>query len=305
MGRTAPDGRMEEYRRLRLDGISKIHGGEFTAALVDFQRALLLARRMGDARLQHEAQANLSMAFIQLGEDRKAERGLREILLNTQDPKLRFGASYNLAVSLRKQGRYGRARFYVRHAMENAARLRDASRRAVCHNVLGNILMNQSCLEEALVEYRKALSIRRRQKHDVRFSIAILLENIGYTYVLQKKHRRGEVMIRRALALAMEIDDKLRIAESYQDLCYAAMQMGRYREAAESGQRALDIAKSHGYRDIEKNCYYLLGETAHLAGLPDERDRQFEKLQSLHPELPFLRDFLCAFDLSGIITLKR
>jgi tetratricopeptide (TPR) repeat protein len=296
---------LDRYRQLRLAGIAKIRTGEYQGALEDFEQALAAARRAGTPRLLHEAQANVSMAYIQLGEDRKAESGLREILLRSQEPRLRFGAAYNLAVSLRKQGRYGRARQYAAHAMENARRLRDASRRGGCHNLLGNILMNQSCLEEALVEYRKALAIRRRQKQDVRFSIAIILENIGYTYLLQKKYSRGAVMIGRALSIALEIDDKRCIAESHQDLCYANMLMNRYSDAVEMGNKALEIASARGYRDIETNCYYLLGETAHLAGRPEERDRQFERLQSLHPELPFLRDFLCAFDLSGIITLKR
>jgi hypothetical protein len=35
------------------------------------------------------------------------------------------------------------------------------------------------------------------------------------------------------------------------------------------------------------------------------RDAHFQQLQSLHPELPFLKDFLCAVDVTQIITLKR
>jgi hypothetical protein len=83
------------------------------------------------------------------------------------------------------------------------------------------------------------------------------------------------------------------------------MLMGRLDEAALHGERALEMATAHGYHDIEKNCYYLLGESAHLAGRTAERDRHFDRLQRLHPELPFLREFLCAFDLSRILTLKR
>jgi tetratricopeptide (TPR) repeat protein len=244
------------------------------------------------------------MVYIQLGEDRKAEKGLREILLKSREPKARFGAAYNLAVSQRKQGRYGRAQFYATMAMESAIRLRDPSARAGCHNLFGNILMNQSFLDKALLEYRKALRIRRRQKGDVRFSTAILLENVGYTYLLKKKFRLGASLIARALALAEAVGARRCMAECHQDLCYALMQTGQYAEATATGELALQIAIENGYRDIEKNCYYLLGETAHLDGRTEERDQHFERLQSLHPELPFLRDFLCAFDLSDILTLK-
>lgn len=295
----------QEYQKVYDAGVAKIRAGEFRGALDDFTDALGLAREIGDPGLQYEAQANLSMVYIQLGEERRAEKGLREILLNSREPKVRFGAAYNLAVSQRKQGRYARAHFYASKAMESAERVRDASARAGCHNLLGNILMSQSFLDKALAEYRTALRIRRRQKGDVRFSIAILLENIGYTYLLKKRFRRGASMIAQALELATAVGARRCVAECCQDLSYAKMQMHAYDDATEMGERALSIALESGYRDIEKNCYYLLGESAHLAGRTDERDRHFERLQSMHPELPFLKDFLCTFDLSDILTLKH
>src|SRR6059036_1790424 len=153
MSSTAPsDPRLDEYRRLYANGAEKVRAGDFSAALESFSAALAAARDLEDAVLQREAQANVAMVYIQLGEDRKAEKGLREILLKSHEPKVRFGAAYNLAVSQRKQGRYGRAQFYATMAMESAVRLRDPSARAGCHNLFGNILMNQSFLDEALVE---------------------------------------------------------------------------------------------------------------------------------------------------------
>ncbi len=255
-----------EYDRLKAAGIAKVRAGEHREALAAFERAREAAGAGKDPDLVHEATANVSMVLIQLGEDRRAEAGLREILLRSRNPKILFGAAYNLAVSQRKQGRYERARFYALKAMENAGKVRDASNRAGCHNLLGNILMNESRLDEALVEYRKALRIRRRQRGDARFSIAILLENIGYTWLLKKQFRRGAAAITRALEVATEVGAKRCTAESFQDLCYAHMQMKKYSVATLYGERALALAKENGYRDVEKNCYYLLGESAHLDG---------------------------------------
>src|SRR5438093_12561276 len=221
MSSAPTDPRREEYRRLYADGVEKVRSGDYPAALESFSAALAAARDLEDSVLQCEAQANVAMVYIQLGEDRKAKSGLREILLKSREPKARFGAAYNLAVSQRKQGRYGRAQFYATMAMESAVRLRDPSARAGCHNLFGNILMNQSFLDKALLEYRKALRIRRRQKEDVRCSPAVLLENMGYTYLLKKKFRLGTSMIRRALALAESAGAKRCVAECHQDLCYA------------------------------------------------------------------------------------
>src|SRR5262249_12024710 len=159
-----------------------------------------------------------------------------------------------------------------------------------CHNLLGNILMNQSRLDESLVEYRRALRIRTHQREDVRFSIGILLDNIGYVWLLKRRFRRGESVVRRGLTIQTAIGAPYSIAECLQDLCYARMQQGDYEEAMRLGERSLDLAREHSYANIEKNCYYLLGETAHLAGRLEDRDRYFARLQGMHPELPFLHD---------------
>lgn len=297
--------RIDEYKQRLVEGVRLVRTGEHPAALGEFEAAHALAVELGDRELQMEARANVAMVQLQLGEDRRAEAGLREILLGSRDHRILFGAAYNLAVSQRKQGRHERARFYAAKAMHSAARLKDPGSRAGCHNLMGNILMNESRLDEALVEYRKALRIRKRQKTDVRFSTAILLENIGYTYLLKRQFRRGTRLVAQALGLATEVGAKRCMAESYQDLCYAALRIGAYDEANEHGEKALALSREHGYKDVEKNCYYLLGEAAHLDGRPVDRDRHFESLQRLHPELPFLTEFLCAFDLSDVLTLKR
>ena len=295
----------EEYLRLRASGIALVRAGDHRRAAEEFGAALALAKRLKDQATEHEAQANLSMTWLQLGEDHKAEAGLREILLTSRNPRTRFGAAYNLAISQRKRGRYDRARFYAANAMESARKLRDGSNRAACHNLAGNILMNQGRLDEALAEYRKALRIRRRQKADTRFSVAILLENIGYTLLLKKRFRSGAGSIVRALELAKEAGARRCEAECYQDLCYAWLRMGRYAAASGFGEQALRIAEEYGYLDVTKNCHYLLGEAAHLDGRVEERERHFGDLQKMHPEVPFLRDFLCSFDISEILTLKR
>jgi len=48
-----------------------------------------------------------------------------------------------------------------------------------------------------------------------------------------------------------------------------------------------------------------LGELGSRSGRFEMRDRHFEALQHLHPEVPFLQDFLCTVDVTELITLKR
>ena len=294
----------ESYCSHAARGAEKVRRGLFHEALGEYIEAHDIARMIGDAELVFEALSNLSMVRLEIGEVRSAQKGLREIILRSRNERVVLGASYNLAVSLRKQGNFARAFSYARRAMEIAKRRREISSLAMCHNLLGNISLSQSLLDQALREYRRALALRRREKGDNRFSLAILKENIGYCLLLRRQLRRGVRWIEEALRLAEETGDRRCRTDCLQDLSYARMRLREYADAARLGEKALEMALAEGYADIEKNCYYLLGEIAHLVGDSERRDQFFNRLQKQYPEMPFLRDFLCAVDVSGIITLK-
>jgi hypothetical protein len=108
-----------------------------------------------------------------------------------------------------------------------------------------------------------------------------------------------------ALDLAEETDDRRCRAECLQDLCYAYLMNGRIEDAIVEGRRALDAALASEFQDISENCHYLLGELGSRSGRYEMRDHHFEALQKLHPEVPFLREFLCTVDVTDVITLKR
>ena len=194
---------------------------------------------------------------------------------------------------------------YARRALERAASLDAVDCLAMIHNLIGNLHLSQSYLDEALAEYRTALALRESQEGDTRYSRAIVLENLGYCLLLQQRLDEGTARIHEALALAREVEDRRCEAECLQDMCYGLLLQDRYDEAILKGEAALEMAAEAGYDDIDENCHYLLGELGSRTDDAERRDRHFQRLQNLHPELPFLRDFLCAVDVTQIITLKR
>ena len=115
----------------------------------------------------------------------------------------------------------------------------------------------------------------------------------------------GMARLQEGLALAEEVDDKRCRAECLQDLCYGTLLTGRYDEALARGEAALALAEAQHYGDIRENCHYLLGEVGTRTGDAEMRDRHLDRLQALHPELPFLRDFLSAVDITSVLSLKR
>ena len=293
------------YDNLAGIGRAALHKGDFATALEAYEAALGRARRLGDRARIDRAELNRAMVLIQMDQARKGEEGLREILLRTPEDEIAWSAAYNLAASLRRQGRYTHAASYARRAMDKALALGTANRKAATHNLLGNILLNQNYFDEALGEYHHALAIRVRDEGDHRFSLAILHENIGYCLLLKSRFDEGIEYIRTALRLAEEVGDRRCRTECLQDLCYAHLLQGNYIEAAAPGVEALSEAMDAGYVDIEENCHYLLGELGTRTDDDELRDLHFGRLQEMHPELPFLREFLCSVDVTSIVTLKR
>jgi tetratricopeptide (TPR) repeat protein len=301
--RSRPSEKTEGERGASEIGADAVRRGDFRAALVAYRRARESAV---DTVGRDRADLNIAMVLLQMGDSRGGEEGLRGILLRAADDRVAFHAAYNLASSLRGQARYEKALAYARRAMERARAIGgDPDLVAPVHNLLGNVFLAQNYLDEALVEYETAMALRRSQEGDTRFSRAILDENIGYCMILKRRFPEGVARVRTAYALAEEIGDERCKAECLQDLCYAHLLEGRHDEAIEDGVAALEAAARAPFPDISENCHYLLGEIGTRTGRADLRDRHFEELQRLHPEVSFLQEFLCTVDVTDFITLKR
>ncbi len=292
------------FERWSGQGHDATRRGEFRVALDAYLRARA-AVDPRDVSRRDAADINVAMARIQIGDLRRGEEGLREILLRTDDARTAFTASYNLASSLRRQGRHDKAMAYARRAFDRARTLGESDLLALAHGLTGNIHLARSLLDLALEEYRAALALRVSETGDTRYSRAILLENIGYCLLLRRDLDAGLEQIRVAREIADEVGDRRCVAECLQDECYAHLVAGRHDAAIAAGIAALELARENGYDDIEENCHYMLGEIGSKTGDLERRDEHFDRLQERHPELPFLKDFLCAVDVTDIITLKR
>ncbi|HZI95187.1 MAG TPA: tetratricopeptide repeat protein [Patescibacteria group bacterium] len=294
----------DPFSRLIAHGCALLRKGDLKLALADFQSSLSLARKSDQPEQINKALSNISTCFIEMGEYEKATKGLREIILRSSDDETICGASYNLSISLRRLGRYPKAFVYAKKAFEKSKAIGDLNWMARCHNLIGNIYLVQSHLDKALQQYQKALTLRLKEREINRFSVAILRDNIGYCQLLQGQYDKGIQNVRIALDMVTELGSKKCVCECAHDLSFGYMQLRRLDEAEEYGIQALEIAEAEGYKEIIKNCFYLLGEINYLKGNEEQRDHYFYRLQDLYPHLPFLRDFLCTFDVSKIIALR-
>lgn len=292
------------YAGLTDQGNQHLRRGEFGAAAEQFRSARLIAEQIQDQQLIFKALCNLSTARLNLGEIKRAEKGLREILLKSDDNATIFVASSNLASALRRQGKLHKALVYARRALRASANINNFAWKATCRNLIANIYMNMSYLDDAVTEYRHALKLSQRGGLGTSYPIDYIKENLGYCLLMKKRYRQGIAIILEALQIATHNNNFRCLAESYQDLCFAYMQLKELRRAEEYGEKALAVARDKDYKDIIKNCYYLLGEVNLLLGNDEKSDHYFGKLQELYPHLAVLKDFLRTFDVSNIINLK-
>jgi len=293
------------YSELTAEGQIFVRHGDFRRAIDNFEQAVRLAHDLDDSPLLVKALCNLSTARLAAGDIKEAEKGLREILLRTRDPQTIFVTSSNLASALRKQGRHERALMYARRAMRACEGLDNPSWKATIHNLIANIYMNMSYLDDAVAEYRYALSIGEKAGLGAQWPVDYIKENLGYCLLLKKRYRQGIAIILEALQIALTHGNSRCIAECYQDLSFAYMQIKEYPQARDHSEKALEIAGKHDYKDIQKNCYYLLGETYLLMGDDPKSDVYFDRLQEYYPHLPVLKEFLRNFDVSNILNLKN
>jgi len=111
--------------------------------------------------------------------------------------------------------------------------------------------MNESRLDEALA-VPQALRIRRRQRGDAR-SRSPFSSRTSAHLVAQEAVPARRAAITRALEVATAVGAKRCTAESFQDLCYAYMQMKKYSVATLHGERA-SRSRRERYHDVEKNA---------------------------------------------------
>ncbi len=292
------------YSELTAAGTLQVQHGEFRLAAERFESARLAAEELQDQQLVFRAICNLSTAKLHLGEIQEAEQGLREILLKSRDEQTIFVASSNLASSLRKQGRLEKALFYAKRALRALESIDNYAWKASCHNLIANVYMNMSYLDDAMAEYRFALSLSQKGGLGTSFPIDYIKENLGYCLLLKKRHRQGVAIILEALQIALNNGNTRCIGECYQDLSFAYMQLKELRLAEEYGEKALALATEKDFKDIRKNCYYLLGEINLLLGNDQRSEQYLDKLQELYPHVAVLKAFLRTFDVSNIINFK-
>ena len=133
---------------------------------------------------------------------------------------------------------------------------------------------------------------------------ALLLQNLGYCRILQKRFREGYTLLYESLAVLRRFKAWRFEAGTRLDLCFAHLETERFRHARRQGEAALRLAEATDQPEAMKNALYLLGETESLSGTGGAAHAYFSRLQKeFFPDASYLPAFLMTVDVRKMINL--
>jgi ATP/maltotriose-dependent transcriptional regulator MalT len=291
-----------DYEQHRGLAEAAVADGRLPEALTHLSSALQAARVHGDGELVDWALCAKAALAIELGDVEAPVPDLREIVLRNGNAETCALAARAIARAYELRKDYRKSLFYARVARDRAEQAESGERLAAANNQIGNALVAQCIFDEAAESYRRALRTIPEGRSEWRLICTV---NLGYCELLQGNLRSG---LRRIYATLREarrhglqrVEMIARI-----DLCYAHLELRRYRDAQRYGARGLALAEEIGEVDLIKNALFLSGQVAVL--LDDEpRGREiFAELQRrFYPGQPFLADLLVNVDVRPLINLR-
>lgn len=291
-----------QYETLRAQAGRKLKEGFLWESLTFLEAALDLARKAEDQDLVDLALCNRNRVAAELDAREVQCSALGRLLLRCRDSGVRFRAAFTLNRAYVRLADAEKALFYGNLALEAAQSLDSRSFQADALNGIGLAHVASSRFENAVEAFEKALDHLRPSSD---FRRAVLLDNVGYCYVIQGRMEDG------FRALFESVRSLRRLREPWFEkitlvsLCFAYLEIGRYDAALRHGLRALRSAETLGDRSVEKSALFLLGEAAKHSGQGFQARRFFSRLQeSYFPDAGYLPEMLMTIDARSMVNLK-
>lgn len=274
-------------------------------ALRVLEEAERLAEESGDRRGADRAYANRCAVMIAIDRGLTAEslHRLREILMAGDDAVTSWLAAYNIARAYEFAKEHRKGLFYARIALDRARLLASADWVASSRNQIGNFLLAESRFDQACEEYEGALELLADESPSLRR--AKIFDNLGYAFVVVGRNREGLALLYRSLRILRGLGARREQIFPQLDLCFALLEIGRYRHALRHGAAALALAEEADEQDSIKHALFLLGEAAQQSGDAPSARASFERLQvSYFPGASYLPDVLLTVDVRKLVNLK-
>jgi len=295
-----------EFERLLDEGRRHLAAERLDEALRTYEEAEVVAQARGDARGAELAFVNRCAVLIPMtraqGLPSEMMNRLREVLMAGRDDVNCFLAAYNIARTFEFVKEHRKGLFYARIALDRSRVIGSIDWLASSHNQIGNFLLAESHFEDACGEYEEALRLLPAEASRRK---ALILTNLGYGLVVLERPQQGLRLIYQSLRMLRRLGARREQVIPHLDLCFALLEVGRFRHAVRHGTQALALAEEAGEPDSIKQALFLLGEATHQTGGAQEAREIFQRLQERYfPEASHLADVLLTVDMRKLINLK-
>jgi len=274
-----------------------VNQARYSEALETGERALNIARELGEHRLGLATNMYRARAMMARGEYPRAIATLEEIIreLDAKPPNDFHGlpvlpatvARSHLAACLAEVGAFEAA---AAHASE-AARLADASGQPDSiiwgYWSIGSVALGRGASGEAVVVFDRLLAVCRT--HDLDAYTSRILAALGRTMARIGQVKEGLSLLEKAVALDASAEPQITRSFALTSLSEALLLAGKLEEALSVGTEAVQRTRAHEERGAEAHACWLMG-TIHSARAIDldAAVRMFETATANATELGLL-----------------
>lgn len=293
---------------LRRKGQEAVSEGRYEEALLVYEHALELARETAD----HEDTIDLFLVnraavLVELSEDDRPTLDdelatLRAVLGRTTSLENGWLASYQIARLYERRRDFKKALFYARMSHDRSGWTDVVFWRATSCNLLGNVMLADSHVADAVAAYRDALSALGA---DDEVSAARIRANLGYCLLLQQRTVEGMRLVYDGLRTLRRRRLERFSTSPHLDLAFGHLELDRPIDAQRHATRALRLASTYRDTEARKNSLFLLGEAQHRLDRSDLAVETFSTLQrDFYPDNPALVRQLLAIDVVPLLNLR-
>ena len=267
-------------------GIEAAQLARFTQAMPYFERALERYREIGDRRRENLALGCLGMAWLELGDPRRAiERSEQsvEIAREIGDRRAESSALDKLAKAYAVLGEPRQAIEHHEQTLAIAREIGDRRSEGIALSNLGNAYATLGEPRRAIEHQEQSLAIAREIGD--RRGEGAALGNLGNAYVTLGELRRAIEHYEQYLAIAPEIGDRRGEGQVLGILGIGYAALGEPQRAIEYCDRALAVAREIGDQQHEGNSLLTSALAFDQLGERDEAIRRMEEALRIYEQI--------------------
>lgn len=250
-----------------LMGVCFARVGNYDAAEAQHRQQEALGKRLGDARLQIEALANLGVMNYFRGDHEAAEahydsaaRMAAELGLAVEEAQI----CNNLGFVLFRRGRPAEAERAFLRAIETHRAYGGLMSLVGPYNGMGNVLVEQKRYEEGRGYYRRALGLAEEVGH--RTSVGTTHMHLGRCAALEGHFAEAKHEFTMALNALEETRFWNGLARAYEYIAEMNLQLSNYDEAIRCADKRIELARQHSNVRMESAAWMQKAESLKRAG---------------------------------------